>query len=127
VRRVIAEWAASGGPTGETWSGVQGMSQFLTAAGLSSAGSPELAIVVRPAMGLIKGTVGPDFAVVCVDNEFTVTLVETARAAVADCQRMVWTDGRWMIGAGAEPALGPSIWPGTDAAVAAGYRDLRYE
>lgn len=126
VRRVIDAWAASGGPTGETWSGVQGMASLLSAAGLSSAGSPQLAIVVRPVMGLIKGTVGPDFAVVCVDYEFTVTLEQTARAAVADCQRMQWAGDRWLIGAGSEPAPGPSIWPGTDAAIASGYRDLRY-
>ena len=38
VRRVIAEWAAPGGPTSETWSGADGMANLLSAAGLSSAG-----------------------------------------------------------------------------------------
>ncbi|SOC49470.1 hypothetical protein SAMN05660748_2197 [Blastococcus aggregatus] len=126
VRRVIAEWAAPGGPTPETWSGVDGMARMLSAAGLSSAGSPQLAIVVRPLMGLIKGTVGPDFAVVCVDFEFTVAVEQTSRIAIADCQRMVWTVDRWLIASGPEPAPAPSVWPGTEAAVAAGYRDLRY-
>ncbi|SFP63200.1 hypothetical protein SAMN05660464_3771 [Geodermatophilus dictyosporus] len=126
VRRVITGWAAPGGPTAETWSGVRGMARLLSAAGLSGAGSPQLAVVVRPAMGLIKGTVGPDFAVVCVDLEFTVTVEQTARTAIADCQRMVWTGGRWVIGPGLEPAPAPSIWPGTEAAIAAGYRELRH-
>ncbi len=126
VRQVIDGWAAPGGPTGETWSGVQGMASLLTAAGLSGAGSPQLAIVVRPAMGLIKGTVGPDFTVVCVDLEFTVTLAQTARVAIADCQRMVWSVDRWLIGAGDEPAPAPSVWPGTDLAIDVGYQDLRY-
>lgn len=126
VRQVIAEWAAPGGPTPRTWSGVDGMARLLSAAGLSSAGSPQLAIVVRPLMGLVKGTVGPAFAVVCVDFEFTVTVAQTSRIAIADCQRMQWTGDRWVIGAGEEPAPAPSVWPGTAAAVAAGYRELRY-
>jgi hypothetical protein len=126
VRQVIADWAAVGGPTPQTWSGVDGMAQLLSAAGLSGAGSPQLAIVVRPIMGLIKGTVGPEFAVVCVNYEFTVTVEQTSRIAIADCQRMVWSGDRWLIGAGPEPAPAPSVWPGTEAAIGAGYRDLRY-
>lgn len=126
VREVIDGWAAAAGPTGDSWSGVQGMASLLTAAGLSGAGSPQLAIVVRPAMGLIKGTVGSDFAVVCLDLEFTVTLAQTARVAIADCQRMEWDGQRWAIGPGPEPAPGPSVWPGTDLATDVGYRDLRH-
>jgi len=62
-----------------------------------------------------------------------VTLTQTARGAVADCQRMVWqpdttqsngTGGRWMVGPGAEPATPPSVWPDTDLALSVGYRDL---
>ncbi|WNV77897.1 hypothetical protein [Geodermatophilus sp. DSM 44513] len=126
VRQVIAAWAAPGGPTGQTWSGVEGMASLLSAAGLSGAGLPQLSIVVRPVMGLVKGTVGPEFAVVCVNFEFTVTVAQTSRIAIADCQRMAWTGGRWVIGPGAEPAPAPSVWPGTEAAIAAGWRDLRY-
>jgi hypothetical protein len=126
VRRVIAEWAAPGGPTPETWSGAAGMASLLSAAGLSGAGSPQLAVVVRPAMGLIKGSVGPQFVVVCLNLEFTVTVERTSRIAIADCQRMAWVGDRWVIGAGPEPAQAPSIWPGTERAIAAGWRDLRH-
>ena len=126
VRRVIAEWAAPGGPTPETWSGAAGMASLLSAAGLSGAGSPQLAIVVRPVMGLIKGSVGPQFVVVCVNLEFTVTVEQTSRIAIADCQRMSWAGDRWVIGPGPEPAPAPSVWPGTDTAIAAGWRDLRH-
>jgi hypothetical protein len=126
VRRVIAEWAAPGGPTPETWSGVDGMASLLSAAGLSGAGSPQLALVVRPVMGLIKGTVGEEFTVVCVNFEFTVTVEQTSRMAIADCQRMAWVGDRWVIGPGEEPAPAPSVWPGTEAAIAAGWRDLRH-
>jgi hypothetical protein len=31
-----------------------------------------------------------------------------------------------MVGPGAEPAPGPSIWPGTDAAIDAGWKTLRH-
>ena len=102
------------------------MADLLAAAGVSGVGSPQLSVVVRPVMGLVKGTVGPDFAVVCVDLEFTVTVAQTARAAVADCQRMTWVGDRWLIGAGPEPAPAPSVWPGTEAAITAGFRELRY-
>jgi hypothetical protein len=84
-------------------------------------------------MGVIKGSVGPDFVVPCIDFELDVTLQQTARAADADCQRMVWsadpsaaggTGGRWMIGPGSEPANPPSVWPDTTTAIDVGYQDL---
>jgi hypothetical protein len=84
-------------------------------------------LVVTPVMGLIKGSVGPDYVIPCIDFEFDLTVVSTGRVAAADCERMVWTDGRWMIGAGPEPAQPPSVWPDTDAAIDAGYRDLSWQ
>lgn len=124
ARAVIAGWALPGGPTPATWSGVRAIAGLLDAAG-TSGGSGGLAIVATPAMGLIKGTVGDDAVVACVDFEVDVTLNSTARGALADCQRMVWAGGRWMIGPGAEPADPPSVWPSTDLARQVGYRDLR--
>lgn len=126
ARAVIAAWAMPGGPTTTSWSGVRAMSTLLNATGLSGGGSPQLAVVLRPLMGQIKGSVGPDFVVPCVDFELEVTLQQTARGAIADCQRMVWHGDRWMIGPGEEPALPPSVWPGTDLAIDVGYRDLRH-
>jgi hypothetical protein len=125
VRAVIDDWAAPGGPTAATWSGVRAMADFLTAAGLSGGRAPDLALSATPMMGLVKATDGPDWVVACVDFEVDATLARTARVAVADCQRMAWAGNRWVIGPGAEPAPGPSIWPGTDAAIDAGYRELR--
>lgn len=126
VRIVIASWAAPGGPTPTSWSAVKAMADFLDAAGLSGGGSAQLSLVVTPLMGLIKGTVGTDFVLACVDFEFDATLTETGRVADADCQRMSWQRERWVIGPGPEPATPPSVWPDTDTAVAVGYRDLRH-
>jgi hypothetical protein len=125
AREVIRAWALPSGPTTSSWSGVRAMAEFFNAAGLSGGGNSELAIVATPLMGLIKGSVGADFVLPCVDFEVDVTLQQTSRGAAADCQRMVWTGARWMIGPGSEPAPAPSVWPGTDTAIAVGYRDLR--
>jgi hypothetical protein len=125
ARAVITGWALPGGPTPASWSGVAALAAFLQAAGLSGGGSPQLGLVVSAQMGLIKGTAGAGFVVPCVDFEVDATLAHTARVAVADCQRMVWTGQRWMIGSGAEPAEAPSVWPDTDTAVQVGYRDVR--
>lgn len=127
AREVIAGWALPGGPTPSSWSGVQAMAEFFDAAGLSGGGNNQLAIVATPLMGQLKGRVGPDFVVPCVDYEIDVTLQQTSRGAAADCQRMVWTGTRWMVGPGSEPAPAPSVWPDTDIAIAVGYRDLRPE
>jgi len=126
AREVISAWALPGGPTTTSWSGVRAMSTLLDATGLSGGGSAQLAIVLTPLMGQIKGSVGPDFVVPCVDFELDVTLQQTARGATADCQRMVWNGDRWIIGPGDEPAQPPSVWPDTDLAISVGYRDLRH-
>jgi hypothetical protein len=127
ARAVIRGWAAPGGPTAATWSGVRAMADFLSAAGLSAGKTPDLALSATPLMGLVKATDGGDWVVACVDFEVDATLARTARVAVADCQRMAWAADRWVIGPGAEPAPAPSIWPGTDAAIDAGYKELRSE
>ncbi|WP_310961337.1 hypothetical protein [Nocardioides terrisoli] len=129
AQRVISAWAQPGGPTAQSWSGVKAIADMLGTAGLPATGSTDLAVSASPAMGLIKGTIGDNYVVGCVDFVVTATASRTARTAAADCQRMVWsaTDARWLIGPGAEPAQPPSIWPGTEAARAAGYAQLSYE
>lgn len=132
ARRVITVWAAPGGPTPQSWTGVQAIAGFLSAASLSpvgGAGGSGLAVRATPLMGMVKATDGPDWVVVCVDFEVDATLKSSGRVAVADCQRMTWDPSgavRWLVGPGAEPAVAPSIWPGTDAAIDAGWKDLRH-
>lgn len=126
VRKVIASWAAPGGPTPDSWSAVKAMADFLDSAGLSGGGTPQMSLVVTPLMGLIKGSIGPDFVIPCIDFEFDATIVATQRVADADCQRMLWQGTRWVIGPGFEPATPPSVWPDTDTAISVGYQDVRH-
>ena len=134
---VITAWAAPGGPTTESWSGVQAVATLLGSAGTSADGAGSLTVGAEPTMGFIKGTVGKDFVIPCIDFIVTATATSTtstgrpARVAAADCQRMVWQDdaanpsgGRWVIGPGEEPAAAPSLWPGSQDSFDAGYQWL---
>jgi len=125
AQQVIGGWAQPGGPTRRSWSGVRAVAQLLSSSGMPG-GVGSLTLDLRPAMGQIKGTVGRDFVVPCVDFVATVATGSggTHRVAVADCQRMAWDNGRWLVAAGSEPVAAPSIWPGTRASYAAGYRWL---
>lgn len=134
AQEVISKWAAPGGPTPESWSGVQGVAALLGSAGLSSDAQNGITISVEPKMGFIKGTVGSDFVVPCVDFIITATLpgAQPQQVAAADCQRMVWQNdagastggGRWVVGPGKEPAAAASLWPGSQASFDAGYQWL---
>ncbi len=123
---VIATWAMPGGPTAQTWSGVEAVTVLLSSAGLPANGSADLQVVLDPAMGSIKTGEAIEPVMGCVDFVVTVTTGRSPanRIAVADCQRMVWNKGRWMIGPGVEPAPSPSLWPGTQASYDAGYQWL---
>ena len=124
AQQVIEEWAVPGGPTAESWSGVHAVAALLSSAGVSRSGDSALTVSASPEMGLIRET-GEAETTVCVNFVVTAIKTKTASVASADCQRMAWADGRWMIGAGAEPQQVPSVWPGTAAALEAGYRVLR--
>jgi hypothetical protein len=124
AQQVITQWAVLGGPTAESWSGVQAVAALLSSAGATHSGDSALTVSASPEMGLIR-EVDEAGAVVCVGFVVTATKTKTASVASADCQRMTWVEGRWMIGAGDEPEQAPSVWPGTKAALEAGYRVLR--
>lgn len=122
AQQVIENWAAPDGPTAQDWSGVRAVTELLSAAGLAGSGTAALTLSLSPSMGFVKGHIGDDFVVPCVDFVVTAALAaQTNRIAVADCQRMTWQTDRWVIGAGFEPAPAPSLWPGTQESFDAGY------
>jgi len=125
AQQVITEWAAPGGPTSESWTGVAAVRTLLESAGLPANNATELAIQLDPAMGLILDRT----PTVCIDFILTVTASAGTpeQIAVADCQRMEWTDARWVIAAGPEPTPTPSLWPGTQASYDVGYQWLELE
>ena len=79
---VIAAWAAPGGPSAESWSGVAAVQTLLEAAGLPANGSTDLAIQLEPAMGLVQDA-GTGTATVCVD--FILTATSRGQAARSRC------------------------------------------
>jgi hypothetical protein len=131
AQEVISAWAAPGGPDAQSWSGVRAVATLLSSAGFPATGAPEMQIRLEPAMGFIKGTVGEDFVIPCVDFVIIATTStgagEVNRIAAADCQRMVWQGDRWVIGSGEEPAPAPSLWPGSQGSIDAGYQWLEVD
>ena len=72
-RAVIDGWAVRGGPTASSWSLITGMTDLFSQMGVAGSGSGQLALVLTPLMGQVKGSVGPDFTIPCVDFELDVT------------------------------------------------------
>jgi hypothetical protein len=124
VHEVYA-WAALSGAVDENqWSPHHGIATLIDHLG-GTAKAMQAHATFQVVEGQIKGTVGPNFVVVCVLGEMDVTAASSARAGVGDCQRMVWREGRWWIGPGSQPAYAPSAWPGSADAVRAGWRELK--
>jgi hypothetical protein len=119
---VITEWAAPGGPTPGSWSGVAAVRTLLESAGLPASGVTDLVVELQPAMGFIRGSAG-EVVTGCIDFLLVVNLPGESpnRIAVADCQAMQWRENRWLIARGPEAEPAPSLWPGTQASYDAGY------
>jgi hypothetical protein len=127
VGQVYREWAVAGADPLELWSVQQFVQQTLNASGTPN-GSSQLQATYTVTEAQVKGTVGDDFVLACVNGEFDASLLDNSiRVGAADCARMVWTGARWQIGAGTQPATPPNAWPGTAEAAQAGWRPLRDE
>ncbi len=115
-------WVRPGGPSFEQWTLTRNVTSFLTAS-RQGGDEKDLTTVVSatPAAGLVKASDGPDWTVVCVLLDVQAWIKTESRMGYGLCSRMEWIDSRWQVATGAEPAAAPSAWPGSNAAVAAGW------
>ena len=118
-------WSTPGGVGAADWSQTRNVASFLTGA-RQQANTKDLATIVGvvPAGYQIKGTDGPDWVLACVLLDVHATIRDDARMGYGTCERMQWTEGRWVIAPGTPPAAAPSCWPGSDLAAQAGWRPL---
>lgn len=135
TQEIVTHWAAPGGPTATSWTLTHGLARFLSAAGQPATGSTSVTLRADAAMGLIREDPpaadpgvppGPSRILTpCVTFVLTATTpAGSDEIATADCQRLIWRTGRWMLAPGPEATPGPSIWPGTAASIEAGYQWL---
>ena len=124
AREVHQAWVEQGGPAVEDWELTRDVEAFL-AAGRQGGQAKDFATLVSatPAAAIVKGVDGPDWVVACVLMDVQVSIRTDARMGYGFCARMQWspTEQRWLIGAGTPPAPAPSTWPGSRAAMAAGW------
>lgn len=121
-------WIAPGGPVPTEWSVVRGLEALLTTAQQPAQGSA-LQLELTAAMAKVETDptvdAGASFdsqVVACVDFVLSLVGVATEQIAAADCQRMTWTNSRWLIAPGPEQPSPTSLWPGTPESLAAGWR-----
>lgn len=118
---VHAGWVLPGGPTLEEWDLTRNVAGFLRGARQGSAKDDTTVVTVAPVGAMVKGVDGPDWVAACVLLDVQASIRDDYRMGWGHCHRMQWTDGRWQIAPGAQPATAPSAWPGSNAAVAAGW------
>ncbi len=126
TREIHGAWVRPDGPGLEEWTLSRNVTSFLTAARQGGT-EKDLTTVVSatPAGALVKGSDGSDWTVVCVLLDVQAWIKAESRMGYGLCSRMEWTDGRWQVAAGAEPAAAPSVWAGSNAAVSAGWLTWR--
>ncbi len=123
ANEVYAQWAMPGGVGVANWGLTKNVQSFLTGARQQGQSKdPTTTVTATPAAAQIKGIDGQDWAVVCVLADVRAVITASVRVGYGYCERMQWSDGRWMIAPGAAAALAPSTWPGTDLSFRAGWR-----
>lgn len=120
-------WAAPGAPAASDWVMTRNVQAFLAAAGLpAAAGVTGVVVTAEPVAAQVKGVDGPDWVLGCVLLDVQATVTAHARIGYGHCERLQWdaATARWLIAPGAQPAKAPSTWPGTQAALDAGWVTL---
>ncbi|EAP98671.1 hypothetical protein JNB_00845 [Janibacter sp. HTCC2649] len=124
TRAVHEAWALPGAPPVAQWVMTGNVQAYLAASGSQSLDAASV-VTATPAAGQVKGTDGGDWTLACVLLDVRATITASARIGYGHCERMQWSGGeqggRWMIGPGAQPARAPSTWPGSQAAMDAGW------
>jgi hypothetical protein len=122
TREVHDAWALPGAPSYEEWEMTANVRAFLGSGQQGGQVKDATTMVTAtPAMAMVKGTDGPDWVVACVLLDVQVSIRRDARMGYGHCSRMQWADDRWQIAPGPAPAKAPSAWPGSVAAVTAGW------
>ena len=121
ARDVHTAWVLPAGPTFDEWDLTVNVAAFLRGARQGATKDLTTIVTATPAGGLVKGAHGPDWAVACVLLDVRASIRADYRMGWGHCHRMQWTDGRWQVAPGAQPAKAPSAWPGSKSALAAGW------
>ena len=123
AHQVHDAWALPGAVSAPQWEMTGDVQVFLTTlAGQGQAMDGSIVVTATPAAGLVKGTDGPDWVVACVLLDVQADVLTHAEIGYGHCERMAWQGDRWMIAPGTPPAAAPSVWPGSDLALKAGWR-----
>ena len=125
--QLVYDWAAMPGAVSQqAWNMNVGVNAGLTGAGLTDA-TAGLQVSYTVTDAQVKGSLdGGNFVVACVLGELDANYRNSTRVGVGDCQRMVWSAGRWRIGPGEQPAWAPSAWPGSADSVRAGWQAVNH-
>ncbi len=127
ANEVYRGWALPDRPGIAQWELAGGVQAFLAAAKMGPTKDVSAAVIATPAAGLVKGADGgdgiggADWVLACVLMRVRATAARSAQVGYGYCDRMLWQDGRWMLGPGATPAKAPSTWPGSELSIQAGW------
>jgi hypothetical protein len=122
THEVHGAWTLPGAPSYDEWEMTANVQAFLRSGHQGGQSKDSTTVVTAtPAMAMVKGTDGPDWVVACVLLDIQVSIRTEARMGYGHCSRMQWAEARWQIAPGVAPAKAPSAWPGSVAAVDAGW------